>query len=171
LSVSCEHCLEDLSVAIIGGFGSSTCSSASFDTSSDDEQYEEPVEKLSCPGCKMFFYCAGKNSDKVRVHSQCLTLNRQAVGNIVVNTRQKCIENAWNEYHKYECQVFQRILNLEKEKHIEGPTMLLDPDYRGMIRLVSLRYGGEIDDEEWRRIQGLLITVNESSNYHEKIKV
>jgi len=81
------------------------------------------------------------------------------------------MEKAWDEYHKHECQVFQRILKLEKDSHLEGPTMLLDPDYRGMIRLVSLRYAGEIDDEEWKRFQELFVTVDKSGNFYDKIKV
>jgi len=81
------------------------------------------------------------------------------------------MEKAWDEYHKYECQVFQRILKLEKDSHLEGPTMLLDPEYRGMLRMVSLRYSEEIDDEEWKRIQGLLVTTDKSNNFYDKIKV
>jgi len=70
LSVSCEHCLEDLSVAPVDSSDSSSASSGSScssDTSSDEqEELEEAVEMLSCPGCRMFFYCTGEDFDKVR---------------------------------------------------------------------------------------------------------
>jgi len=62
--------LADLTVAPVDDSNSSPGSSGSSDTSSDDGYTEVTVEKLSCPGCKMFFYCGGKAAEKVFALSQ-----------------------------------------------------------------------------------------------------